>query len=130
MTWQSLGLQLSLRLPRPLRLESTLLALTYLAGPACVLDASGPAQPALPDRSPVFTTRAARLCHALLPAASAAVVPPCRARAAEALSPGSEWLAWQGLGGAAGRGAEPEVSELPEQICTGSVRACAHTLLL
>ena len=48
-TWQSLGLQLGLRLPRPLRLESTLLALTYLAGPACVLHASGLAPPALPD---------------------------------------------------------------------------------
>ena len=32
-------LQLGLRLPRPLRLESTLLALTYLARPACVLHA-------------------------------------------------------------------------------------------
>ena len=128
--WQSLGLQLGLRLPRPLRLESTLLALTYLAGPACVLDTNGPAPPALPDRSSVLTTLAARLRHTLLPAASAAVVPPCRARAGEALSPASKWLAWQGLGGAAGRGAEPEVSELPEQICTGSARACAHTLLL
>ena len=97
-TWQSLGLQLGLRLPRPLRLESARLARTYLAGPACVLDANGPAPPTLPDRSPVFTTRAARLCHALLPAASAAVVPKCRARAAQAPSPGPERLAWQSLG--------------------------------